>query len=191
MMCKQMTSINKGTGAGGANTVKNGAAFETLTWNWDRLIFSGFIEEKYYLRKKIDNDREIIFLPQKSLPRYCNERFNVKLFRRPDEAYLFRNGNKYLLKILEKKAQNTEGSVDTKLCADEWFKEEYRECLGPQFTVEYAFCLSSWLQKEYTSDTGKWPLMRKLHQRHGTTVLFGEDPDYFTKLAEWIKTSFV
>lgn len=182
---------NRGTGAGGANTTKNGTAFEKVTWNGDRLISLGFIKEKYYLRKKIDSEREIIFLPQKSLKRYCKEKFNVTLFRNPDEAYLFRNGAKYLLKILEKKAQNTEGSVDTKLCADTWFKEEYQECLGSQFTVEYAFCLSKWLRQRYLSANSKWPVMRKLHARHGTTVLFGEDADYFSKLDEWIKTSFV
>ena len=190
-MLRKMTSKNKGTGAGGANTTKNGSAFEKLTWNWDRLISAGFVEEKYYLRKKIDDDREIIFLPQKSLPRYCKEKLNVELFRNPDEAYLFRNGAEYLLKILEKKNQNGPGSVDMKLCADEWFKEEYQECLGPQFTVEYAFCLSKWFQNKYLSDVLKWRTWRTLHVRHGTAILFGEDPDYFTKLDDWIRTSFV
>lgn len=182
---------NQGTGAGGAKTTENGGAFETLTCNRTRLLANGFVMEKYYLRKKIDDDREIIFLPQKKLPKYCKDNFGSRLFRRPDEAYLFRNGTKYLLKILEKKAQNTDGSVDTKLCADEWFKEEYSECLGPNFTVEYAFCLSKWFQEEYQSDKGKWPTMRRLHARHGTAVLFGEDPDYFTRLDAWISTSFV
>jgi hypothetical protein len=182
---------NRGTGAGGANTTKNGAAFEQATCNRERLMGQGWVREGYYLRKKIDSEREIIFLPQKSLKRYCKEKFNVALFRDPDEAYLFRNQTKYLLKILEKKAQNTEGSVDTKLCADTWFKEEYQECLGPDFTVEYAFCLSAWLRAKYLSDRSKWPMMRRLHARHGTTVLFGEDADYFVKLDDWIKTSFV
>lgn len=187
----QTKMANRGTGAGGAATTKNGSAFENLTWNENRLLAQGFVKKDYYLQKKIDDNREIIFLPQKKLPKYCKAKFNVNLFRKPDEAYLFRNGTKYLLKILEKKAQNTDGSVDTKLCADEWFKEEYTECLGPDFTVEYAFCLSKWFQGEYNSDKGKWPVMRKLHARHGTTVLFGEDPDYFTKLDDWISTSFV
>lgn len=182
---------NRGTGAGGQNTTKNGSEFENITWNGDRLVQQGFLKESYYLRKKIDDVREIIFLPQKSLDKYCKSKFGVELVRKPDEAYLFRNGDKYLLKILEKKAQNTSGSVDTKLCADEWFKEEYKESLGPNFTIEYAFCISNWLKQEYISDKSKWPIMRKLHARHGTTVLFGEDPDYFTHLDDWIKTSFV
>lgn len=181
----------RGDGAGGANTTMNGVAFEKLTWNGDRLLTKGYVSEKYYLRKKIDDVREIIFLPQSSLIKYCRSEFNVTLVRKPDEAYLFRNGDKYLLKILEKKTQNGAGSVDTKLCADEWFKEEYYEYLGSQFTIEYAFCLSAGLQKMYLSNTSKWPVMRKLHTRHGTAILFGEDPDYFDKLDEWISTSFV
>jgi hypothetical protein len=47
-------------------------------------------------------------------------------------------------------------------------------------------CLSKWLQNQYQSDKGKWPVMRKLHAHHGTRVFFGEDPDYFKQIDEWV-----
>lgn len=192
----QTKMANRGTGAGGAATTKNGSAFETLTWNGDRLLTAGFTKIKlgkihYCLRKEIDNDREIIFLSQWALRTYCKLNLDKIIDRRPDEAYLFRNGDKYLLKILEKKAQNGSGSVEDKLGLAAWMKREYKWSLGPQFTVEYAFCVDNWLKNKITTGNGKFAPWRHLHAEEGTTVLFGEDPDYFTKLDDWISTSFV
>lgn len=163
------------------------ASFERFTDNTARLVRAGWARRDFYLRKRISKARELVFLPQRSLPRYCETHFKVKLFRKPDEAYLIHHGNsRYTLKVLEKKSQKVGGSVDTKLCADQWFREEYQELLGPNFKIEYALCLSKWLQDQYQSDKGKWPVMRKLHARHGTRVFFGEDPDYFKQIDEWV-----
>ena len=45
-------------------------------------------------------------------------KYNISMFRCPDEAYIieYKNG-KIQVKILEKKEQNVEGSVETKLWA--------------------------------------------------------------------------
>lgn len=187
--------INRGTGAGGANTNLNGIAFEDKTDNSSYLLKNGFIQKPipgssgkyaYYLEKILDGDRSIIFTKQNGLKNYMKHFHNKELFREPDEAYLFRNGTLYVLYILEKKNQNGAGSVDVKLCAAQWFKDEYKECLGNNFTVEYGFCLSNFLKKEYESDTPKWKTMRTLHNRASIRVLFGDDADYFTKLNEWL-----
>ena len=107
--------------------------------------------------------------------------------RHPDEAYLFRNGDKYTLKILEKKNQNTSGSVDTKLMTARDFIEEYEDSIeDPNFTVHYAFCVSDFLKKDYTSDKKKWVLLRGRHKKYGIMVLFGDDPDYYETLDAWI-----
>jgi hypothetical protein len=125
-------------------------------------------------------------MTQNGLKSYVKHFHHKELFREPDEAYLFRNGDKYTLRILEKKNQNGSGSVDTKLCAGQWFKDEYKECLGDGFTIEYAFCVSSYLKKEYLSDTPKFRTMRKLHAEQSISVLFGDDEDYFTTLDAWL-----
>ena len=187
--------VNRGTGAGGANTNATGIAFETKTDNESRLLNSGWVKKPipgakgkyaYYLEKIIDADNTICYMTQNGLKSYCKHFHNKDLFREPDEAYLFRNGTQYTLRVLEKKNQNGAGSVDTKLCAGQWFKDEYKECLGDGFTIEYAFCVSSYLKKEYLSDTPKFRTMRKLHSGQSVRMLFGDDNDYFTTLDTWL-----
>jgi hypothetical protein len=108
--------------------------------------------------------------------------------RSPDEAYLFRNGDKYILKILEKKNQNTAGSVDTKLLAGRGFIDEYEFLLGDDFTVCYAFCISAFLKKDYIASSAKSSALRHINQKYGIAVLYGDDDDYFDMLDAWINS---
>ena len=108
--------------------------------------------------------------------------------RNPDEAYLFRNGDKYTLKVLEKKDQNGPGSVDTKLMTGVGFIEEYKFILGDTFEVKYAFCISTYLQKDYQSDALKYQSLREFNKKYGIEVLFGDDVDYYTLLDKWINS---
>ena len=108
--------------------------------------------------------------------------------RNPDEAYLFRNGTSYTLKVLEKKNQNTAGSVDTKLLAGPGFIEEYQILLGEAFTVKYAFCISAFLKRDYISDTVKYKALRTINERHGIKVLYGDDANYYDTLDTWISS---
>ncbi len=189
--------VNRGTGAGGANTNKNGKSFEQKTENESRLLSNGFVRKPipgtrgksaFYLEKSTGTDKSIIYLTQGGLKTYFAHFFKKELFRHPDEAYLFRDGEKYTLKVLEKKNQNVEGSVDTKLCTAHHFKREYQICLGPEFQVEYAFCVSEFLKRYYTSSDKKWIVMRTIHQEEGTVVLFGDDADYYEKLDSWLSS---
>jgi hypothetical protein len=186
---------NRGTGAGGANTNKNGKTFEQKTENESRLLSSGFSRKPipgaggkyaYYLEKLESPTKSVVYLTQGGLKAYFKSVFNKEMFRSPDEAYLFRDGAQYTLKILEKKNQNVEGSVDTKLLAGPGFIEEYEGCLGSGFTVKYAFCISAFLKKDYVSDSLKYKLLRSHHERHGIKVLFGDDEGYYATLDAWI-----
>jgi hypothetical protein len=111
---------NKGTGAGGANTNKNGKKFEEKTSNRERLLEMGFIEnvtQKYNQRfvylHKIMEEYSIVFVEQGDLQKYIKHNYNLDLFRNPDEAYIIEyNDGRKVIKILEKKAQNVDGSVD-------------------------------------------------------------------------------
>lgn len=190
-----MSVINRGTGAGGANTNKNGITFEDKTDNIPYLLNNGFVKKSiprgsgkydYYLEKIIDNNHSIIFTKQNGFKSYVKNILNKEVFRHPDEAYLFKNGNNYTLYILEKKNQNGDGSVDTKLCTGQWFKDEYKLCLGENFTIEYGFCISNFLKTQYNSDTKKWTTMKTLHNSSSIKVLFGDDDDYFTNLNNWL-----
>lgn len=193
------TIINKGTGAGGANTNVTGKSFEQKTENETRLLASGFTRKPipgyekntegsfYYLIKETSPTESVVYLTQGGLKKYFEHFFKKELCRHPDEAYLFRNGDQYTLKILEKKNQNKSGSVDTKLMTARDFIEEYEDSIeDPNFTVHYAFCVSDFLKKDYVSDKKKWVLLRGRHKKYGIAVLFGDDPNYYETLDTWI-----
>ena len=189
--------INRGTGAGGANTNINGKSFEEKTSNEQRLLSAGFIKKKipgykgknaYYLVKEMSPTESITYLTQGGLKAYFEHFFKKEMCRQPDEAYLFRTGTTYTLKVLEKKNQNTTGSVDTKLLAGPGFIEEYQILLGDAFTVHYAFCISAFLKKDYVSDTVKYKALRTINERHGIKVLYGDDANYYETLDAWINS---
>lgn len=189
--------INKGTGAGGANTNVNGKSFEKKTENESRLLSNDFVRKDipgkkgkhdYYLEKSDSPTTSIVYLTQGGFKSYFAHFFKKEMCRHPDEAYLFRNDTSYTLKILEKKNQNTPGSVDTKLLAGRAFIDEYEFLLGENFTVQYAFCISEFLKKEYLADTVKGKALRYVIAKNKTPILFGEDDDYYSKLDTWINS---
>ena len=83
-----------------------------------------------------------VFVLQNGLKKYMNFTYNIDVFRCPDEAYIieYTSGRK-VIKILEKKEQNVEGSVETKLWAGSSLKREYELVLGLEFEVFYGFCV--------------------------------------------------
>ena len=210
---EQSNPINKGTGAGGSNTNVNGKSFEMKTSNEPRLLDSGFVRKNipgvgdkikngFYYEKQITPTTTVVYLTQGGLKAYFKHFFGKEMCRCPDEAYLFEqkdgdDGVSYTLKILEKKNQNTSGSVDTKLLAGKAFIDEYIYCLGGDgdgdgdsgsapFTVEYAFCINEFLKKDYIADTKKSKALRFIHKKDGISVLFGDDTDYFDTLDAWL-----
>jgi hypothetical protein len=197
MDTSQNIHINKGTGAGGANTNVNGKSFENKTENESRLLSNGFIRKNipdcntkygFYLIKEISSTESIIYLTQGGLKAYFFHYFKKEMCRSPDEAYLFRNGDTYTLKILEKKNQNTAGSVDTKLLAGKGFIDEYEFLLGENFTVRYAFCISAYLKKDYITDSVKSKALRYINKKYGIAVLYGDDDNYYEMLDTWINS---
>ena len=188
---------NQGTGAGGANTNLNGKAFEQKTENESRLMSSGFVRKTipgcnakcgFYLVKESSPYESVTYLTQGGLKAYFAHFFNKTMCRCPDEAYLFRCGDVYTLKILEKKNQNMAGSVDTKLLAGRGFIDEYEFLLGEKFTVRYAFCISAFLKNDYIADCAKSQALRHINKKYDIAVLFGDDPDYYETLDAWISS---
>ena len=190
--------INKGTGAGGANTNKNGKSFEEKTNNESRLLSNGFVRKNipkkektkygYYL-EKVDGNKTIHFVSQSGLKYYMEHFHNIKMCRKPDGAYIITDNitNNINVKILEKKTQKDDGSVEDKLLLGSYFKfVEYPSCLGEKFKVEYAFCLASYFKKIYNSEKLKWKIVKKDNEKNNIPVLFGDDHDYYDKLDEWI-----
>jgi hypothetical protein len=187
-------ALNRGLGAGGANTNLYGKKFEDITNNESRLLANGFEKVAinntrfgYYLSKKT-HDRTMNFVLQSGLKTYMKKNHAIDLFRCPDEAYIIEyNDGKCEIKILEKKEQRVEGSVETKLWSGPSLKQEYEILLDGRFNVDYAFCVSSFLQTKFQSGDKKYTILSEILRRSNINVLFGDDSDYFQKLDEWVK----
>jgi len=195
----EMTIMNKGIGAGGSNTNYYGKKFEEKTNNKERLMEDGYSLESftkkakktydYYLLKKFE-DKTIVFVLQNGLKIYMKNKYNIDLFRCPDEAYIieYTSGRK-IIKILEKKEQNVEGSVETKLWAGPSLKREYELVLGGEFEVFYGFCVSEFLKNKLVSNEKKYTILNTIFKETDIMVLFGDDENYFETFDTWFNNS--
>ncbi len=193
--------INKGTGAGGANTNINGLSFEEKT------SIEPYLEKYKYIKKEIkikqrkgvyyeynNNDITIIYFKKNSFKLYFEKEFKINTYRQPDEAYLINNKGTFILKILEKKNQNVEGSVEDKLKTGAFNRREYELMVNIhneyKFTVIYCFCVSKFLQNKLelnqTVNNIKYKNIKKIMEEDKIGLLFGDDDNYQDKLSEWI-----
>jgi len=192
--------INKGTGAGGANTNYNGLSFEEKT------SIEPFLNKYKYEKKEIkikkrksiyyeykENDLNIIYFKKNGFKLYFEKEFNIITYKEPDEAYLIKNSDSdYTLKILEKKNQNVEGSVEDKLRTGRFNREDYELMLNItekyKFNIIYAFCVSKFLQDKLEQKVHniKYINMMKIMKKDNINVLYGDDDDYQDKLCDWI-----
>jgi hypothetical protein len=195
----QLIIINKGTGAGGANTNYYGKKFEEKTNNQQRLLEIGYTKNSftkkpkkaydYYLSKTFE-DKTIVFVLQNGLKMYMKNKYNIDLFRCPDEAYIieYTSGRK-VIKILEKKEQNVEGSVETKLWSGPSLKREYELVLGSEFEVFYGFCVSEFLKNKLISNEKKYTILNTIFNENNIAALFGDDENYFETFDTWFNNS--
>src|SRR5210317_14903 len=183
---------------GGANTNYYGKKFEEKTCNQTRLINAGYTKHNYTInQKKYDyylsktfEDKRITFVLQNGLKKYMKNKYNIELFRCPDEAYIIEyNTGRKVLKILEKKEQKVEGSVETKLWSGPSLKREYELVLGDNFEVYYAFCVSDFLKRKITSNEKKYIILNRIFKETNIAVLFGDDENYFETFDKWFSNS--
>lgn len=190
---------NRGTGAGGKNTTKNGSAFEQKTSIEQILYEHKFIMHKinknkcgYFLTYETENI-QIIFTQQTGFKTYLMNKFNVdktQIYRCPDEAFIIYNKitDTYNIKILEKKNQNCEGTVEDKLKNGAFNRREYELMINPIFnvTIDYAFCVSSFLQNKLQSKTPKYININKILLEDNINIFYGDNNNYFTNILNWI-----
>ncbi len=196
---KDSSIKNKGSGAGGSNTNFHGKIFENITSIEKMLIEEEYKKEtidesekkstvkfNYMFHKNFPN-KKIIYLTQSGLKTYMKKIHNIDIFRHPDEAFIIQTTyGKNILKILEKKEQNVEGSCIDKLWTGGAFKLEYEMILGEHYIIEYSYCLSDFLKKKIESDSLKFKTFLRIMDFYGIKLFYGKDKNYFTKLYEWI-----
>ena len=192
--------LNKGTGAGGAKTNYYGKKFEEKTNNQSRLLENGYIinnfketsKKTYDYLSKTYEDKTIIFVLQHGLKIYMKNKYNIDLFRCPDEAFIIEyNSGKKVIYILEKKEQNVEGSVETKLWSGPSLKRKYELVLGEDFEVFYGFCVNNFLKTKFISKNQKYIILNKILNENNIKVLFGDDENYFETFDMWFNNSLL
>ncbi len=188
------TIKNKGTGAGGANTVLNGGAYEQITSIEKLLEKKGWEKKSFetntdYYFVKIDGNKKLVYVKQNGLKTYMEQFYSESAIRKPDEAFLIitKNENKDLIniKILEKKYQSKDGSVDVKLWAGPSLKREYELYYNEKYQVDYAFSLSKFLIDKLKSNQLKWIILNKILKENNIQTFDGTDENYFEQIYKW------
>lgn len=164
----------------------------------NELCSQGFVKKQFSTKKqdyyitKIFDDKVVTFTTQSGFKSYIKRNFNIEVFRHPDEAYIieYKGCKKVIVKILEKKEQRVEGSVETKLWSCPSLKEEYEIVLGPDFDVSYGLCVNNFLKTKLVSDLKKYVTLRQILSRHNIDIMFGDDNDYFKQLYLWLGIDF-
>lgn len=144
---------NRGTGAGGANTNKNGLPYEKLT---DLTTHYNIIQKnKHSNLVKFNNyDDEYISTKQskfyKCMKQYVQNNIDkAHGCKNPDECYInLKNKNIF---ILEKKFQQVSGSVCEKIQTPHFKLWQYRRSF-PEFNIIYMYCLSDWFKNNCKSE---------------------------------------
>lgn len=139
---------NKGTGAGGLNTNKNGLSYEKITDLNNKIT----IVKEFKTSNKIKfNGTERIFIKTKqaNLFKCMEDKINTNITKahgckNPDECYIdeeFKN-----IFILEKKFQQSSGSVCEKIQTPDFKLWQYSRTF-PDYNIIYVYCLSDWFKK--------------------------------------------
>lgn len=144
------------TYGGGRNTNINGLKFEQTTSLDEALVKSGYYIQGYEIHDNIGliglstpkYKLYTVFLKKMNID-YRD--FNSKRWL-PDECFInLRNQTAY---IIEKKFQNTSGSVDEKLQGCHFKKIEYMKLFRPLgFKVEYLYVFNEWFSQGQYRDT--------------------------------------
>ena len=155
------------------------------------LVEKGFIECKYGMTCKT-KDKMVTCTTQHNFIAFIKQKYGISVYRRPDEAYVteFTSSQpkvKKVVRILEKKMQNVDGSVETKLFASPSLKREYELMFGPEFEIQYALCVSEFLKNKIMSGQPKYNNLKKILNENNIPILFGNDADYYKQLELWIE----
>lgn len=149
VLLKSSTNIkNKGTGAGGSNTNKNGLKYEEITNLDDRIRI---IKKNKFsdIIKFIGNEKSFIKTKQANFFKCMTDKINRNITeahgcKRPDECYIDEKLKNIF--IIEKKFQQILGSVCEKIQTPDFKIWQYSRTF-PNYTIIYIYCLSEWFKK--------------------------------------------
>ena len=170
--------INKGTGAGGKNTNKNGLSYEKQT---DLSSEYDIIKKyKYYTIVKFNNT-QLLCINNKQLFKHMKDELDKNICKahgckQPDECYI--NENNKVIFIIEKKFQQTPGSVCEKLQTPNFKLWQYNRTF-PKYHIVYIYCLSDWFKENCKAE------LEYLTYKN-IPVFWGNDLNYKNKIIQFI-----
>jgi hypothetical protein len=185
--------INKGTGAGGKNTNKNGLKFENITSIVELLIQNNFTKivigkgKNDYIYRGYINDMEITYVTKRGFSCLMQKEFLLdkkNLYKEPDEAFIILRNNKYYLKIIEKKYQRVPGSAEDKIKNAIYIRDiEYKKNLNNKFTeVDLSYCVNKYLYKKLNCDKKKYIDLKEYLELNRVTIFCGDSKDYLKNI---------
>lgn len=163
-------TTNRGTGAGGKNTNKNGLPYEQLTELTDR----------YKVLTTDENSSDIQFHDTTQVFTYTKQARLFKTIKindsvpkahgckNPDECYVHKDSKTMF--IIEKKFQRVNGSVCEKIQTAAFKKWQYSRTF-PEYKIFYIYCLSDWFRKNCLAEL-------QYFEATDVPVFWGSDPDY-------------
>ena len=181
----QSQVINRGTGAGGANTNVNGLSYEEKT-DLSTLYIECIQEKKEKARtiKFAGYDKSLINVNKSALHKYMTKigEKNSHLqpaagCKEPDEAYV--DNSKKSVYIIEKKFQQTPGSVDEKLQTGPFKKRHYGK-LFPNYHIHYIYCLADWFKRE------EYESVLEYLDESDIPIFWGNELNYKQKIIDFI-----
>ena len=117
-------------------------------------------------------------------------KYNIDVYRKPDEAFIIEafiiedsTKDKVIIKIIEKKNQNVEGSVETKLYASPSLKREYQLMFkDTKYIIEYILCVNTFLYDKINSNHPKYINLNIILSENNIPIFNGNDDNYFVKI---------
>jgi hypothetical protein len=178
--------INKGTGAGGANTNINGLSYEDKT-NLETLFSEVNVDKKIGTKtiKFINYENvELINANKSKLYKHLEKNGDRNITiqqaagcKEPDEAYI--DMSRKIIFIIEKKFQQTPGSVDEKIQTGVFKKIHYSKQF-PNYKINYIYCLSDWFRRnEYNS-------VLEYLQENNIIIFWGNDINYKNNIIKFM-----
>jgi len=174
---------NKGTGAGGSKTNKNGLPYETMTeLNTEYTIIS--TETNFSIIKFNTSDTLYKYTKQAKLFKCMHDKVDNNVSKghgckNPDECYINETDKTNpILFIIEKKFQNGSGSVCEKIQSPDFKLWQYGRTF-PGYEIVYIYCLSSWFNENCKAE------LEYLEYKN-IPVFWGNDPEYKTKITHFI-----
>jgi len=167
--------INRGTGAGGSNTNKNGLPYEEFTDLDNRITI---IKKDKFSSKIIFDDKKKQFIKtkQSNLFKCMKDNVNPNIVKahgckNPDECYIDPESKKMF--IIEKKFQQCSGSVCEKIQTGDFKLWQYKRTF-PDYDIIYIYCLSEWFKENCKAEI-EYLIYKKIPFFWGNSKTYKDD----------------